>query len=306
MLQGIDVSSHQKNDGVMDNCDFVIIKATEGNGYKNERFGDQVTHAIAKGKLIGFYHYSRPDLGNTPEAEADWFLSVVKDYIGNAVLALDHECANYGGWVDWVDRWLSYVYQKTGVRPLFYTMGLYASQFKTVVQKNNVGVWTASDIDYYAGMPIVMTQSVTHDLDYDTFYGDKAAWNAYATGGKAVTDAIKTAPILKEDEKQQPAYVTYTVKAGDTLSGIAAKYGTTWQHLADINKLADPNFIKVGQVLRIKGTPPVYSDNTYVVKSGDTLSGIAAKYGTTYQRLAQINGIKNPNLIYVGQTLKLH
>ena len=43
----------------------------------------------------------------------------------------------------------------------------------------------------------------------------------------------------------------------------------------------------------------------YTVKSGDTLSGIAAKYGTSYQKLAQINGISNPNLIHVGQTIKL-
>lgn len=304
MLTGIDISSHQKDDSVIDNQEFVIIKATEGNGYKNERFDAQLTHAIAKGKLIGFYHYSRPDLGNTPEAEADWFLSVVGDYVGKSVLALDHECANYGGWIDWVDQWLDYVIKKTGVRPLFYTMGLYASQFKAVVQKHNVGVWTASDVDYYAGMPIVMTQSVS-DLDHDCFYGDSEAWKAYATGGKAVTEAIKTAPKLQEQEKQQPQYVTYTVRAGDTLSGIAAKYGTTYQHLAEINGLADPNYIRVGQVLKIKGTPPLESETTYVVKSGDTLSGIAARFHTTWQKLAQLNGLKNPSLIYPYQTLKV-
>lgn len=44
---------------------------------------------------------------------------------------------------------------------------------------------------------------------------------------------------------------------------------------------------------------------TYTVKSGDTLSSIANAYGTTYQRLAQINGIENPNLIYPGQTIKI-
>lgn len=44
---------------------------------------------------------------------------------------------------------------------------------------------------------------------------------------------------------------------------------------------------------------------TYIVKSGDTLSGIAAKYGTTYQKLAQLNGIKDPNKINIGQVLKI-
>ena len=47
------------------------------------------------------------------------------------------------------------------------------------------------------------------------------------------------------------------------------------------------------------------SSKTYTVKSGDTLSGIAAKYGTTYQEIAKKNGITNPNKIYVGQVLKI-
>ena len=43
----------------------------------------------------------------------------------------------------------------------------------------------------------------------------------------------------------------------------------------------------------------------YTVQSGDTLSGIAAKYGTSYQKVAQLNGISNPNVIYVGQKLRV-
>ena len=43
----------------------------------------------------------------------------------------------------------------------------------------------------------------------------------------------------------------------------------------------------------------------YTVQSGDTLSGIAAKYGTSYQKVAQLNGISNPNVIYVGQRLRV-
>ena len=43
----------------------------------------------------------------------------------------------------------------------------------------------------------------------------------------------------------------------------------------------------------------------YTVKSGDTLSGIAAKYGTTYQKIAQLSGISNPNKIYVGQKIRV-
>jgi LysM repeat protein len=99
----------------------------------------------------------------------------------------------------------------------------------------------------------------------------------------------------------------YTVKAGDTLSGIAAKFGTTYQELAKINGIADPNKIYPGQVLKLNGSvaAPKAPSITYTVKAGDTLSGIAMKFGTTYQRIAQINGIKDPNKIYPGQVLKI-
>lgn len=94
----------------------------------------------------------------------------------------------------------------------------------------------------------------------------------------------------------------YTVKSGDTLSGIAAKYGTTYQALASANGIADPNKIYPGQKIKISGGSGA---TYYTVKSGDTLSGIAKKYGTTYQNLAKMNGIQNPNVIYPGQRIRV-
>ena len=94
------------------------------------------------------------------------------------------------------------------------------------------------------------------------------------------------------------------MRSGDTLSGIAAKYGTTYQHLAAINNIANPNLIYPGQVLKVTGSQKPAA-RTYTVRSGDTLSGIAAKYGTTYQAIAAKNNIANPNLIYPGQVLQI-
>ncbi len=99
-------------------------------------------------------------------------------------------------------------------------------------------------------------------------------------------------------------YVTYTVKPGDTLSTIACNYNTTYQKIAKDNNIANPNLIYPGQVLKI------YTNNNndsevYIVKVGDTLSGIASKYNTTYQELARINNIDNPNLIYPGQKIRI-
>lgn len=94
----------------------------------------------------------------------------------------------------------------------------------------------------------------------------------------------------------------YIVKSGDTLSGIASKYGTTYQTLASINGISDPDKIYPGQKIKISGGGGA---TYYTVKSGDTLSGIAAKYGTTYQKLAKMNGISNPNKIYAGQKIRV-
>ena len=96
--------------------------------------------------------------------------------------------------------------------------------------------------------------------------------------------------------------VVYTVKSGDTLSGIAAKYRTTYQALASINGISDPDKIYPGQKIKISGGSGA---TYYTVKSGDTLSGIAKIYGTTYQKLAKMNGIQNPNVIYPGQKIRV-
>ncbi len=107
---------------------------------------------------------------------------------------------------------------------------------------------------------------------------------------------------------------SYTVKAGDTLSAIAAKYGTTYQALASTNSISNPNDIYVGQVIKVSATATAASsqaasstnsNGSYTVKSGDTLYGIALANGLNWQMLAKQNGISDPNVIFVGQKLSL-
>ncbi|MFW6783611.1 LysM peptidoglycan-binding domain-containing protein, partial [Enterococcus faecalis] len=93
---------------------------------------------------------------------------------------------------------------------------------------------------------------------------------------------------------------THVVQYGETLSSIAYQYGTDYQTLAALNGLANPNLIYLGQVLKVNGSA---TSNVYTVQYGDNLSSIATKLGTTYQALAQRNGLTNPNLIYPGQSL---
>ncbi|WP_461214481.1 LysM peptidoglycan-binding domain-containing protein [Lacticaseibacillus sp. GG6-2] len=96
----------------------------------------------------------------------------------------------------------------------------------------------------------------------------------------------------------------YIVKAGDTLSQIAKSRNQTVADLASTNGITNQNLILVGQKLKVK-TPTPAADATYTVKSGDTLSQIAAAHHTTVARLVADNKLANANLIFVGQTLKL-
>lgn len=90
----------------------------------------------------------------------------------------------------------------------------------------------------------------------------------------------------------------YTVKAGDTLSGIAKTYNTTTLELARLNELDNPNLLKPGMSLYVP-------DGHYIVEAGDTLGVIAKKYGLSVVELAAFNDIDDVNLIKVGQEIKL-
>ena len=101
---------------------------------------------------------------------------------------------------------------------------------------------------------------------------------------------------------------THTVQAGENLFRIALKYGLTYQRLAAYNGIANPNFILVGQVLRIPsdgepGTPPPTGAKVHTVQRGENLFRIALRYGMLYTSLARANNLGYPYTIYPGQRL---
>lgn len=190
---------------------------------------------------------------------------------------------------------------------------------------------------------------VAIDGDYITTvegnYGNKVAkrrikktdsWIAgYGTPNWSLAGSVKPQPTPEPAPTPAPApqddnVEVYTVVSGDTLGKIAAKYNTTVAELVRLNNIENPNLIYVGQKIRVKAKaeepvvkpqpqpqpqpepepvkpvePVKVEDEVYVVKSGDTLGRIAEKYGMDYKELAKHNGIENPNLIYVGQKIKI-
>lgn len=107
-------------------------------------------------------------------------------------------------------------------------------------------------------------------------------------------------PVLEEKTEIFSPRGIYRVEKGDTLSGIASKFGLSVSRLAAVNGLSDRDRIFAGQVLRL----PV-AVLTHRVSEGETLSEIAGRYGTDMEAIARCNNIENSNLIFAGMQITI-
>ena len=137
---GIDVS-HWQGDigwGQVGNAgyDFAFVKGTEGVGWTDSRFHINMTNNPSAGVVRGVYHFARPDLGNTGQEEAEYFLSVAGDYLESGYLrpVLDLEVRGSLGRTAlsaWVMEWMQTVENQSGVAPLIYTNLNYVNNYLT-------------------------------------------------------------------------------------------------------------------------------------------------------------------------------
>lgn len=142
---------------------------------------------------------------------------------------------------------------------------------------------------------------------------NKYGWEEYGLLTPYIEYSANQSVVPTPDPVNTVELVNYTVKKGDTLSAIAKKYNTTVDVIMSVNPdIKDPNKIYVGQVIKIPvttqqtSTSAVEKETVYhTVQRGETLSGIAKKYGTNYMKLATLNMILNPNKIYVGQKIRI-
>jgi hypothetical protein len=321
MLRVVDEASWQEGiDNTTLDCDAVIIKATQGTGYINPICDSLYQTAKLAGKLLGVYHYAS---GGNATAEADFFLDNIQGYIGEAMLVLDWESGENAQWgnPNWCKEFCDRVHARTGINPVVYVQNSAVDQ---VANLTDNGLWIAQYADNnpmgWVDSPwnTITVNHIMHqytstgriygwsgNLDLSLFYGDESTWRAYAgaTGQSVPTPQVQayTQPVAQTDG------TTYIVQAGDTLSGIAARYGTTYQHLAAINGISNPDIIHVGDRIVIDGVVSAQSSDVeyYTIQPGDTLSGIATRYETTWQWLAEVNGIDTPDLIHPGTTIRV-
>ena len=326
MLNGIDISAWQRGINLdVVPADFVIIKATEGLDYVNGDCDRAYQQAKVAGKKLGVYHFA--DGNSSGVAEADYFVDNIAGYVGEAILVLDWETHAVTRGPGYAKEFLDRVQARTGIKPMIYMSGSVVNEWDwSAVVAGDYGLWVAYyskgscdgywpdapmyPISDWAGAAMLQYTSGGYlpgwsdRLDLNVFYGDHAAWDAYAGGGTGVTPQPHPVPAPEAQENAQNTG-TYIVQSGDTLSGIAERYGTTYQHLAAINGIADPDLIYPGDVIVIDGVA-FGSGQTYTIQSGDTLSDIAGRFGTSVAHLAALNGIENPDLIYAGDTIRIN
>ncbi|MCB7176567.1 GH25 family lysozyme [Lactiplantibacillus plantarum] len=329
-LNGFDVASYQAGMNVGEVAgDFVLVKATEGIDYTNPEFNGHAKQTLSAGKKLGVYHFIRND--SDIKQQADYFLTVVKPYIGKAMLVLDFEnttsstIQNQAG-VGLAKQWLDYVYQQTGVRPVLYT-GLScenALDWSSVV-KANYGLWIAQYNNYnvvngyqprdlYGSLKnwktAIMFQYTSTgrlpgwsgDLDFDVFYGDKSAWDKYAKATKSSKPVSKSKPAGPKWVKETK---TYTLKTAVKLHTGASTGASV------IAVLPAGSTIKTDQAIiqggyrwarqpRFNGygylaTGPASNTLEYV-KSGAFHTYYTVKYDDSWWSIAQRNGLNMTTL----------
>lgn len=194
-LKGIDISNWQAGinlPAVFPKIDFVICKATEGIGFVDKHCDKFIQQCIKNDKLWGFYHFGR---NNDATKEAKYFIANCKNYFNKGIPVLDWED---GQSVSWVNEFVRYVHDKTGV-----WCWIYANpwRFNQGGVEKNCGRWIAQ-------YPNVKSPSINYklpdtpktdglvacwqycsdgklsgykgNLDFNRFFGDKEAWLKYA------------------------------------------------------------------------------------------------------------------------------
>lgn len=310
VFSGIDVSVYQgdidfeqvKSSGI----EVVYIRAGYGFSVTDPKFEKNYTNATKAGLKCGAYYFVTAR--NTEQAylQATRFAELISGKIFAARPAMDfEEFGNIGkNGINIVGlAFMQKLRELTGIVPMLYTDAYNASE-----------TWDWN----FAQFPLWVA-----DYDAEEPYVTSNIWQSYAgfqysdrgeipgIYGNVDLDRFTSSVFLNGASEatptKSPDAIRYTVKRGDTLWGIAKKFGVTVSAVANANNIRNPNLIYVGEVFIIPHMTSAesFEYTLYTVRRGDTLWGISRKFGTSINSIVALNGIKNPNLIYAGEVFKI-
>ena len=300
---------------------FSITKITEGTGYVNPAANCQLAANKAAGLRIGAYGYARPEYGNSPEAEADYFnaQSNARGLVHAGVIPfLDWEPpASHRGDTQWAKRWLDRVASYWGAKPIIYMSAstITAGDWRAVAGAD-YGLWVAGYPRGYKGerlrdpgappysvapWPFAAAWQYSSSghvpgvgtaVDVNWWYGDAGTWAKYAN-----------APVGTQPNPASPAPTpAQGAPVGDTTSiataVIRGEYGNGPQRRVLLGNRYDEVMAVVNERLRANSAGG--ASGTYVVRPGDCLSAV---FGGSWPMVARINGIRPPYVIHPGQRL---
>ena len=317
--EGIDVSNWQgyidynavRNDGV----DLVYIKSSQGSNYKDPYFDINYENAKANGLKVGAYHFVTARSITEAQNEARFFASIISGKQLDCKLAMDFEefgDLNSSQINDISRAFLEELKNITGKDTIVYS-DLYNAQ-NTFRLSNDDPLWIAFYGNYQELENI--------NTDWRTWEGQQYTDVGRVNGVNGHVDRnIFTQEIILGDASEIPQTeapaegnpserITYTVQSGNTLWQIAREYGVTIDEIANLNNIQNPNLIFPGEQLTIVTNTNFDKVHAlgkifYTVQSGDTLSELAIRFDTTVESIVNLNNIQNPNLIFVGQRLRI-
>lgn len=341
-LNGIDIASYQAGlDFSKVPCDFAIIKATQGTGYTNPDCVRAVEQAMSLGKGVGVYHYIS---GGNAVAEANFFINSILNWIGKVMICLDWELDQNSAWGDesYLEQVINQVIARTGVPPMIYAPASRYNQVAEVAKRHNCGLWIAQYADMnptgYQNTPWnegAYTCAIRQysgsgrlngwngDLDLDKFYGSLDDFRKYYGS----SSSAPSKPSTSGPSGTTLQLATWTMEGlygngADRKKNLGSRYDEVQNFInhiasADVNTLVDEVYAGMyGDGLtrqtvlgsrydEVQGAINANSAQYYTVQSGDYLGKIAIQFGTTVTQLQTWNNIANPDLIYVGQTIRV-
>ena len=295
----------------------VYLRATSACEAPPDGLSAAAQAAKSAGLAVGYFHFMRAESERQARTQARQFLAAIRDLPMDLRPALQFGTTS-GQNAQTANRlalaFLETVEYASGYAPMLYTDVAAASQIWNNTVASRYPLW------------VIDTASAEGPALTDALWRGWTGWQYAGTGAingisgaarlSRFTDNVAAVsedecPPATPDTPPTPStgtkLICVTVVYGDTLSGIARLFGTTYQEIARMNGIANPNRIFPGQrlYLRVPASTPVAACESYTVRQGDTLSGIARRLGVSQQTLVRLNNIANPDRIYTGQVLRL-